>query len=60
MMKYNLVYMVSEQKKPQHRQESLRKTGRHSGTLSYIRLLGQVCTVADCVLTVCVHTLTLH
>lgn len=47
-------------KKKQHRQESLRKTRRHSGTLSYIRPLGEVCTVADCVLTVCVRELTLR
>lgn len=35
--------------------KSLRKTGRHSGTLYYIMLLGKVCTVADCMLTVCVR-----
>ncbi len=40
--------------------ESLRKTRRHAGTLSYIRPLGEVCIVADCVLTVCVRELTLR
>lgn len=57
-MKHSLVYMISVQK--QHRQESLRITGRHSGTLSYIRPLDEVCTVADCVLTGGVCKLTLH
>lgn len=59
VMNYNLVYMISGQKNNTDR-KSLRKTGRHAGTLSYITPLGEVCVVADCVLTVCVRELTLH
>lgn len=52
LVKYNTEHMISVQK--QHRQESLRRIRRHSGTRSYIRHLREVCIVSFCVLAVCV------
>lgn len=55
MTKYNPANNVCLVDKKQRWRERLRKAGRHSGTFSYIRLLDEVCTVADFVLTVCAY-----
>lgn len=50
-----------EKKTPKQQNTKSRKAcERHSGSLSCIRPLSKVYVVAICVLTVCVHQLTLH